>query len=323
MVQTMARTPHPEDGLGAGDAHEVVLGAGVARRLLFSLDSQGIDASNIQFVLRLHRVVIRAYADAGDVAGFEEGADALRQQLRRARSEAWLAGKARSDAEHDCRAAIAQGVVSLCTHGRMPRFGIVRAALSYTLRMEARRADGVAHAEPVLGVALLPRVAAAQCVAAASRRRARALARVLRKHLERLPIITDQPSIQHDAGSLLVEQLACLTSLSERFGPGDRAVARALAVAGCRMLPWSAATAAEAADAVLAARNPVAPADARGLAHAVASEAWLALGDPGEALRHADACRRIPLRRLAARWDGVPFASETIGRVRRGIGPGG
>lgn len=298
---------------------EPLLGAGrpaVARRLLHSLELDGIDRQTVMLAMRLQIVLLRAAAAGRDVAGLEHRSDSLRALARKARAEGWFDRSIGRVVQAEVQGEIAGAAAELCTLRSPPRHRIVRAALVHELRC-----GGVSSRLSVMGlgqamcldrdlrVDVLARSAVAQCITIGSARRARSLARVLRKGME--------AGLATGGTSRIPSVLAseCLIALLQRWG-GGREIASAASLAAAISLEHSAASAAEAAEALLAPAFEEVPVAARLLAHAVAAHAWHDLGDPAEAQRHAAACRSALVERALHRWRKVTRAVRLIEGAR-------
>lgn len=301
----------PSKPPASADSFDPRITLAVARRLLQQFEHDGIDSSTFPVVMRLRRKVLCDAVESGDLVSFEAQCDELSRLFGSARAEGWIARDMRREMALAIRDEIARATADLCARGTPPRFGLVRSSLRHALRA-VRTATGSGGApstamDPPTVIDFLSRGAVAQCLAMGSPRRARALARTLRKHMRSCAPGT---SIAAEGA------VACSGALVGRWGASDREIACTAALAAAHALPWSAAVAAEAADALLSAPGASEQREARALAHAVAFRAWLRLGDPSEAAQHASACRAVPMVRVSRRWGRVLFVSELIDSAR-------
>ena len=301
MNQTSDELPPESDPHGIGADVPLEMTRAAALRLLSTLEMRELDEHGVSAAIGLRCRLMEMSADAGDVTGFESQCIAIRGLLRRARvpGRGLAASKALATATATRRL---HATVLLCMRGGVPRFSLVRRALESVLAESP--STSFTSAETMI------RTAAAQCVAGGSRRRARRLACILEVHLR---ATQDAPAPFAGCASAVNDGI---TAIVGRFGVADSSVARAVVLSALRMLSHSASVAAEGVDVLVDPRHALAVRrEVRALAHAIASEAWLALGDDREADRHAVACRFAGAGRIARRWREVPEAHRLIERV--------
>lgn len=311
MHQTSDELPPESDPHWiAGEPLELTIAGSL--RLLATLETSELDEHGISAAITLRCRVMEMTADAGDVTQFESQCIAIRGLLRRARLQPASGRPSRKALAAEITRRRLHATVQLCARGGVPRFSLVRQALELVLaesRVVRVGSDSV-RSPSDSSVETMIRTAAAQCVGGGSRRRARRLACVLEGHLRAL---TDTPMPSPGCLYAVNDAIAAIVG---RFGVVDSSVARATVLTAFRMLPHSASVAAEGVDVLVNQRQRLAVRrEVRLLAHAIASEAWLALGDDREAARHAVACRLAGAGRMARRWHEVPEAHRLIERV--------